>query len=68
MVHRSTTMVPYLLFFGCCFLSMFKYDIISKLNGLMCVGIVIVGIILLAIMDRIIRLFHNEYIVNLGRL
>jgi len=62
------TMVPYLLFFGCCFMSLFKYDIINELSGLACAVIIAVGIILLVILDRLIGLFHNEYIVNLGRM
>lgn len=62
------TMIPYLLFFGCCFTSVFKVNLIEKVSLLLGLGIFSAGVIVVIISERLVALFSNEHIVNLGRL
>ena len=62
------TMVPYLLFFGCCFISVFKINLIEKVNGLLGLVVFAGGVLIIIIAERLVALFSNEHIVNLGRM
>ena len=60
------TMIPFIIFFGCCFAQFTQTNIIEKFNGYIICGIVMGGILLLILMEMVVGLIKKEYIVNLG--